>query len=877
MSKGKDSSRLVVHYLYLSVACLFTAEYVQKQVVKATENSPTFANGKTLDKSAKAADERIIALPSAPAGYHTPNPFMAQDKLAKLQAPDHFLQKDEKLDGAVYKNQPIDDEARKLARGGARPSNWTDLHYNLIGNRHLKSEEDTVRALFSWLCSLDPNCAPFPLQQTVKKKQPIDKIEWILNGIVDGSSLYFQAFQALCNFSGIECHVVRGIAKGVAYEVGQKLTSREEREPILDPKTHTITNPKFIPLEHAWNACKIDGNWYLFDPSWAAKRLAFGLPEEDSENKENKTNPIQSPITAASMTVLKQYQTDMFYFMTKPAKLIYTHFPADERWQFLQTPQTLKKFQDCVLLKPSFFRYGLSLYSHREGYLPVKNELTLKFLLPEVNTEKLLFTYNLNLEGLGQIYQGKNLSTYGMHTISLREKMVTFLFRFPRPGYKVYALFDLDEVQLHSQNKEELLQRLPKVIPFPPCNQSSYGPTVKASQFCLQTLPLNLDPVISAKNGLVEIRFCQSNLEIPLPKMAARLKCIQLKDIELNNCILHRQIEASKATTGFSSLWTTQSSQGPCIPMNVVTAYLPKIGEYALEVFAKPSDAEEIDSYHLVWQFLINSDHCWDLSESTQDRLSMIEMGPREPDWSRLGFKTCSHLDPLIRVPTVARTGLDAKHRNRTENEIISNFMATHGSNQLSSLGSGGFPADDSNMGSQVTVIDRSMEQDESITRTLSPVQEAQSEIRPRDYDFQVVLEISDKNRVILLAQMVDISTDEEQDVTDYILKEVEDEDDRLHREELRGAGLSDNSLNSTPADKVIYLVRVPKGGRFYKLFFYANEKEAMDEDVQIPLVYTYLIEAPSRITSSEFPYIGSLAGPFPEKDHKSHNVSLRN
>lgn len=49
-------------------------------------------------------------------------------------------------------------------------------------------------------------------------------------------------------------------------------------------------------------------------------------------------------------------------------------------------------------------------------------------------------------------------------------------------------------------------------------------------------------------------------------------------------------------TTGVSVLTGT----GPCVPMSVLNAYLPEPGEYALEVYAAPSDSDEPTAYHLV-------------------------------------------------------------------------------------------------------------------------------------------------------------------------------------------------------------------------------------------------------------------------------------
>lgn len=53
---------------------------------------------------------------------------------------------------------------------------------------------------------------------------------------------------------------------------------------------------------------------------------------------------------------------------------------------------------------------------------------------------------------------------------------------------------------------------------------------------------------------------------------------------------------ASIPTTGVSVL----SGTGPCVPMAVISAYLPEPGEYALEIYAAPPGSEEPAAYHLV-------------------------------------------------------------------------------------------------------------------------------------------------------------------------------------------------------------------------------------------------------------------------------------
>lgn len=71
--------------------------------------------------------------------------------------------------------------------------------------------------------------------------------------------------------------------------------------------------------------------------------------------------------------------------------------------------------------------------------------------------------------------------------------------------------------------------------------------------------------------------------------------------------------------------------------------------------------------------------------------------------------------------------------------------------------------------------------------------------------------------------------------------------------------------VEPTPSQLITLLIRIPHGGAFYKLYLYAVP---MGENIMgsIPLLYTYLIDAPLRLTAAEEPYIGARGGEFPEK-----------
>ena len=97
---------------------------------------------------------------------------------------------------------------------------------------------------------------------------------------------YAALFTAICNQAGIRSLVVDGYTKQRGF-VG------------------------YIP--HAWSAAVIDGNWYLFDPTWGS-----GYVENN----------------------VFVHQLNEAYFKAKPETFIATHMPFDPLWQFLYYPVT---------------------------------------------------------------------------------------------------------------------------------------------------------------------------------------------------------------------------------------------------------------------------------------------------------------------------------------------------------------------------------------------------------------------------------------------------------------------------------------------------------------------------------------------------------
>ncbi len=119
---------------------------------------------------------------------------------------------------------------------------------------------------------------------------------------------YAQLVQALCKDLGIPCETIAGfVPEGMQDTLGGR---------------------------HAWNAVKIDAQWYLLDVTWAS--------------------------------TAKDYEG---FFLVPPEEFIFSHFPEGERWQFLDKPWARTKFDALPSIKPHFFKMGMRFQSHLAPFL----------------------------------------------------------------------------------------------------------------------------------------------------------------------------------------------------------------------------------------------------------------------------------------------------------------------------------------------------------------------------------------------------------------------------------------------------------------------------------------------------------------------------
>lgn len=209
------------------------------------------------------------------------------------------------------------------------------------------TEADNARVLFLWVAhNVDYNCykyrnpKPKPRISATSEEELAQKIEQyraegVAKTLETGRGIcedYSRLYHALCAAAGLESVVVTGHARD-----------------FHKPYRKALDNP------HAWNAIKIDGTWYLCDPTWAA-----GHTNGEVTRFTRKLSP--------------------GFFKTPPAWFAQTHFPDDEQWQLLDHPLSKKAFADQPLVNIGQADYIMEDFSPNVESVPgEKGMLQLRF------------------------------------------------------------------------------------------------------------------------------------------------------------------------------------------------------------------------------------------------------------------------------------------------------------------------------------------------------------------------------------------------------------------------------------------------------------------------------------------------------------------
>ncbi|MBU1008627.1 MAG: hypothetical protein KKD74_00700 [Bacteroidetes bacterium] len=163
-------------------------------------------------------------------------------------------------------------------------------------NANFDTDRNKVRAIYVWLAyniRYDTRNSD-GLTREETDQEIIEKTFQNRKGICEG---YAGIMDSICRLSGIRSYVISGYTR---------------QDGVTDP------------LPHAWVATKVDGYWYLSDPTWGAGSV---------ENRR----------------FVQEF--DARYFMVPPQTMIKTHMPYDPIWQFLKFPVSHTAFCQNLSVK----------------------------------------------------------------------------------------------------------------------------------------------------------------------------------------------------------------------------------------------------------------------------------------------------------------------------------------------------------------------------------------------------------------------------------------------------------------------------------------------------------------------------------------------
>ncbi|KAG0263189.1 hypothetical protein BG011_009192, partial [Mortierella polycephala] len=181
-----------------------------------------------------------------------------------------------------------------------------------------------LRAIFTWLAE---NIA-YDVPAFCSGRYGDQSSEHVLRnrkGVCEG---YSNLFIALAEPAGLNVEKVIGVARGVDIQVG------DDR----------------MGSPHAWNAVRIHGEYLLIDSTWGA-----GVCDLSTRSFRKLFRP--------------------FFFLLRPNRLIYTHWPNNPKQQYLDPPIEENVFRGLPSIKPEAWNLGVQLSGkHRGQAIRVKDD-----------------------------------------------------------------------------------------------------------------------------------------------------------------------------------------------------------------------------------------------------------------------------------------------------------------------------------------------------------------------------------------------------------------------------------------------------------------------------------------------------------------------
>jgi len=260
-----------------------------------------------------------------------------------------------------------------------------------------------LRASFIWITE--------NIRYDIEGFEKEDPRSSMLNYVVKNKKAVCGGYAALlkffCDAFNLESEIIYGIAR-----TGKKAVNISQYS---------------LRSNHAWNAVKINNNWRLIDPTWAAGSV-------DDTDEEN-------------LKFYKDYKE--IYYFTTPERLIFNHFPDQYKYQYLAKSISKEKFKNWPLFTTAFISDTIRevypetsviktkvgdtiLFKFKTNFTPVRMYIKgLNFEKadfsgpPQRNGDWLEFKYPIKLNGNYTVYLGCQTSLFALPALLAYKLEVT--------------------------------------------------------------------------------------------------------------------------------------------------------------------------------------------------------------------------------------------------------------------------------------------------------------------------------------------------------------------------------------------------------------------------------------------------------------------
>ncbi|WP_299128098.1 transglutaminase domain-containing protein [uncultured Winogradskyella sp.] len=210
-----------------------------------------------------------------------------------------------------------------LVNKGENLYNLPDLTYKLTDG--LTTDVEKFRAIYVWVCqNIANDYGLYHLNKSKRERFKNDSIKFnawttkfrkklfkkLLNNKRTICTGYAYMLKTLCDLADLECEIIQGYGRV------------------------STTNIENLELpNHSWNAIKLNGKWYLCDPTWAS-----GIPDPETNNFT--------------------YNYNDGFFLANPKLFAINHFPIDHKWWLLDDEvPTFRAFLASPIIYGSAYKH----------------------------------------------------------------------------------------------------------------------------------------------------------------------------------------------------------------------------------------------------------------------------------------------------------------------------------------------------------------------------------------------------------------------------------------------------------------------------------------------------------------------------------------